>query len=65
MFYPVRILDAQGRIRKVVSSKQLSRNHWRDFDKMLAEEFAGKRRKKAARKDPDPLWTDHENLEME
>lgn len=30
MFYQVKILDAQGNVKRVISSNSLSRNHWKD-----------------------------------
>lgn len=33
MFYEVRVMDRNGRLRKVVSAKQLSRMYWQHFQK--------------------------------
>ncbi len=35
MFFPVRILDAGGNLRQVVSSRQLSQLHWKKFDQLV------------------------------
>ncbi|MCF8721030.1 hypothetical protein [Nitrospina gracilis] len=32
MFYQVKILDAQGKVKKVISSNKLSHNHWKQND---------------------------------
>lgn len=40
MIYPVRILDAGGNLRQVVSSRQLSNLHWRKFDQTVTSEFS-------------------------
>lgn len=31
MFYEVRILDRQGKVKKVLSSKALSKKYWKSF----------------------------------
>jgi len=31
MFYPVKILDAKGKIKKWISSKSLNERHWKGF----------------------------------
>ena len=46
MFYPVRVRDASGKIKKVVSSRQLSRDYWRQFDNILNGEMARKKTRK-------------------
>lgn len=33
MFYEVRILDANHHIKKIISTKELSRRHWVTFEK--------------------------------
>ncbi|QPJ61284.1 MAG: hypothetical protein G3M70_05025 [Candidatus Nitronauta litoralis] len=40
MIYPVRILDAGGNLRQVVSSRQLSNLHWKKFDQTVTREFS-------------------------
>jgi hypothetical protein len=37
MFYEVRILDTKNNLKKIVSTKELSRRHWNDFEKSKAE----------------------------
>lgn len=34
MFHPVRILDSQGNTKKTVSSKKLSKDYWKTFERM-------------------------------
>ena len=31
MFYPVRVKDAKGKIKKLVKSKELSQRYWNNF----------------------------------
>lgn len=31
MFYDVRVLNGKGKLKKVVSGKELSKKHWEDF----------------------------------
>ena len=31
MFYEVKVINPQGKIKKVVSSKELAKRHWKDF----------------------------------
>jgi hypothetical protein len=35
MFYEVRVLDRKGNVKKVLSSKELSRHYWNDFENHL------------------------------
>lgn len=35
MFYPVRVLDRKGNVKKVLSSKELSKLYWHDFENHL------------------------------
>jgi hypothetical protein len=35
MFYQVRVLDREGNVKKVLSSKELSRHYWHDFENRL------------------------------
>ncbi len=38
MFYPVKVTDAKGKVKKVLSSKKLSNKYWKDvFDKTQAK----------------------------
>lgn len=39
MLYPVRILDARGKLRKLVSRQELSQLHWKNFERMISGEF--------------------------
>ncbi len=32
MFYEVRVLDAKNKVKKTISSQQLSRNYWDKFE---------------------------------
>ncbi len=34
MFYDVRILDPDGKIKKILHSRELSKKHWENFRKM-------------------------------
>ncbi len=34
MFYNVRILGPDGKLKKIIKSRELSVRHWRNFDKM-------------------------------
>lgn len=59
MFYPVRILDGRGKLKKVVSTKTLSHKYWRQFDEMLAGKMTIIRRQPNARRptyDYDPRF---------
>ena len=37
MFYEVRILDTQNKLKKIVSTKELSRRHWNHFEQSKVE----------------------------
>lgn len=39
MLHPVRILDARGKLTKLVSRQELSQLHWKNFERMIAGEF--------------------------
>ena len=42
MFYEVRILDSKGKVKKVLSGKNLSTNYWNGFyDKLKAKSSSG------------------------
>lgn len=44
MFYEVRVLDSDGKIKKVLSSKKLSSNYWKGFyDKIKGRSPSGSR----------------------
>ena len=41
MFYEVRILDSEGKVKKVLSSKKLSSSYWGDFyDKIKSKSIS-------------------------
>ena len=42
MFYPVKVIDHQGRVKKYVSSKQLSQRYWKAFYKEMRSEKTSK-----------------------
>ena len=55
MIYPVRILDAGGNLRQVVSSRQLSNLHWRKFGQMVGGEFSiGQKNREEEKTSPEP-----------
>ena len=42
MFYPVKILTAKGKVKKVVTTKSLSQRYWGDFfDQNIKKKNAG------------------------
>ncbi len=57
MFYPVKIKDRKGKIKKVLPSKKLSKDYWENY-------FGGLKKrvplhlKKKGRKSKDPLLDD-------
>jgi len=58
MFYPVKVLDDAGKVKKIVTSKELSRRYWETFHKEMAGEGSFKlgknknRRRKSEKLDP-------------
>ena len=60
MFHEVKILDKKGKVKKVLSSKKLSKDYWNSFFKM-AEPIKGKG-KKGRKKEPQIVDFDDENL---
>ena len=60
MFHQVKILDKKGKVKKVLSSKKLSKNYWNSFFKM-GEPIKGKGRE-GKQKEPDIVDSDDENL---
>ena len=55
MFYEVRILDSKGNIKKVLSSKKLSKKYWNGFfDKAKGPSTSGVRRGRKAQKSNKP-----------
>tara|TARA_B100001123_G_C14870229_1_gene851647 strand:- start:495 stop:650 length:156 start_codon:yes stop_codon:yes gene_type:complete len=37
MFYEVRVLDSSNHVKKIISTKELSRKHWMSFEKSQAQ----------------------------
>ena len=69
MFYEVRILDRKGNIKKVLSSRELSKHYWEDFKNHLhgqsTPRIKGKGRKGARKQkmaDPDIGLENREDL---
>ena len=60
MFHEVRIFDKKGKVKKVLSSKKLSKDYWNSFFQM-GEPIKGKG-KKGGQKEPDVIDCDDENL---
>ena len=47
MFFEVRILDGKNKVKKIISSQQLSRKYWKNFEfKFNSSTAKPKRRKK-------------------
>ena len=62
MFYEVKVFDPQGQLKKVVSSKKLSKQFWRSNDKVPSyyeeghvktEDWPAKNNIKATKVSPD------------
>ena len=60
MFHQVKIFDKKGKIKKILSSKKLSKDYWNSFFKM-GEPIKGKGRE-GKQKEPDIVDSDDENL---
>ena len=60
MFHQVKIFDKKGKVKKVLSSKKLSKDYWNSFFKM-GEPIRGKG-KKGKQKKPEVVDFDDENL---
>ena len=60
MFHEVKILDKKGKVKKVLSSKKLSKDYWNSFFKM-GESIKGKG-KKNRQKETEIVNFDDENL---
>ena len=60
MFHEVKILDKKRKVKKVLSSKKLSKDYWNSFFKM-GESIQGKG-KKGKQKEPNIGGCDDENL---
>lgn len=61
MFHEVKIFDKKGKVKKVLSSKKLSTEHWNSFfNNPLSEAMKGKGRGRKSQKTVD---CDDENLD--
>ena len=60
MFHEVKILDKKGKVKKILSSKKLSKDYWNSFFKM-GEPIKGKGRE-GKEKGPEIVNFDDENL---
>ena len=60
MFHQVKIFDKTGKVKKVLSSKKLSKDYWNSFFKM-GEPIKGKGRE-GKQKEPEIVDSDDENL---
>lgn len=46
MFYEVRVLDSNNHIKNIISTEELSRRHWNNFDKSEAKQVFPQVKKK-------------------
>ena len=60
MFHQVKIFDKKGKVKKVLSSKKLSKDYWNSFFKM-GEPIKGKG-SEGRQKEPEIVDSDDENL---
>ncbi len=60
MFHEVKIFDKKGKVKKVLSSKKLSKDYWNSFFQM-GEPIKSKG-KKGRKKEPAVVDFDDENL---
>ena len=60
MFHQVKIFDKKGKVKKVLSSKKLSKDYWNSFFK-IGEPIKGKGRE-GKQKEPEIVDSDDENL---
>ena len=60
MFHQVKIFDRKGKVKKVLSSKKLSKDYWNSFFKM-GEPIKSKGRE-GKQKEPEIVDSDDENL---
>tara|TARA_B100000029_G_scaffold312442_1_gene304916 strand:- start:103 stop:285 length:183 start_codon:yes stop_codon:yes gene_type:complete len=60
MFHEVKIIDKKGKIKKILSSKKLSKDYWSSFYQM--GEPIKKKEKKGKKKAIDITSFDDENL---
>ena len=63
MFHEVKIFDKKGKVKKILSSKKLSKDYWNSFFKM-GEPIKDKG-KKGKQKEPKGIDFDDENLSSE
>jgi len=59
MFYQVKILDAKGKVKKLISAKDLSKKYWKQFENNLTGQatsslFKRKTRRGRRKKGSDP-----------
>ncbi len=64
MFYPVKILNAKGKLQKLISSKQLSKKYWKGFGDSMTGRVTSGLFKKPGRKPRDyvPSNSDDSNM---
>ncbi len=62
MFHPVRVLDGAGRLKKVVTSKRLSKIHWQKFEQEFVREFDNRNQKLRKTSFTDSYEFDDESL---
>ena len=60
MFHQVKIFDKKGKVKKILSSKKLSKDYWNSFFNM-GEPINGKGRE-GRQKEPEVVDSDDENL---
>jgi len=63
MFHEVRKFDKNGKVKKVISSKKLSKDYWNSFFQM-GEPIKNKR-KKGGQQSATNVYCDDENLSSE
>ncbi len=54
MFYPVKITDKKGKVKKVLPSKKLSKDYWDNYFDGLQKKVPLHLQKKAAKAKEDP-----------
>ncbi|MBI4389092.1 MAG: hypothetical protein HY580_02845 [Nitrospinae bacterium] len=66
MFYEVRILDPKGKIKRVLTSKELSKRYWQGFKEQVHGQVATSLFKGRGRKSrKDSYWTDDDRQAVE
>jgi hypothetical protein len=58
MFYPVKIKDSKGKVKKVLPSKKLSKDYWDSYFGGLQKKVPLNLKKKAQKKDDPTLNND-------